>query len=73
NRLYNVVSKLGEFEPIMTCKIIGLFAQYIMEDFEKDFPDAFNSIEKDEQKRINKKLNTLVIDLIKEELMTLKV
>lgn len=73
NRLNNVVSKIGEFEPKMTGKIIGLFAQDILEDFEKDFPDAFNSIEKDEQKRINKKLNTLVIDLIKEELMTLKV
>jgi len=73
NRLHNVVSKVGEFEPKMIGKIIGLFAQDILEDFGKDFPDAFTSVEKDEQKRINKKLNTLVIDFIKEELMTLKV
>jgi Rnl2 family RNA ligase len=73
NRLNNVVSKIGEFEPKMMGKVIGLFAQDILEDFEKDFPSVFITIEKDEQKRINKKLNSLVIDCVKEELMTLKV
>lgn len=73
NRLHNVVSKVGEFEPKMVGKIIGLFAQDILEDFGKDFPEAFSTVEKDEQKRINKKLNTLVVDFIKEEFMTLKV
>ncbi|MDF2932172.1 MAG: hypothetical protein K0R36_1503 [Chryseobacterium sp.] len=73
NRLNNVVSKIGEFEPKMIGKVIGLFAQDILEDFEKDFPKVFTTIEKDEQKRINKKLNSLVIDVVKEELMTLKV
>lgn len=73
NRLNNVVSKTGEFEPEMMGKIIGLFAQDVLEDFEKDFPEAFAAIEKDEQKRINKKLNSLVIDLVKQELMTLKI
>ncbi|MEF9477754.1 RNA ligase, Rnl2 family [Chryseobacterium sp. RRHN12] len=73
NRLNNVVSKIGEFEPKIIGKVIGLFAQDILEDFQKDFPVAFAAIEKEEQKRINKKLNSLVIDFIKEELMTLKV
>ncbi|ANF49877.1 hypothetical protein A0O34_04685 [Chryseobacterium glaciei] len=73
NRLNNVVSKIGEFEPKMIGKVIGFFSQDILEDFEKDFPKVFTIIEKDEQKRINKKLNSLVIDFIKEELMTLKV
>ncbi|REC75854.1 RNA ligase, Rnl2 family [Chryseobacterium elymi] len=73
NRLNNVISKIGEFEPKMIGRIIGLFAQDILEDFGKDFPDIFNTIEKEEQKRINKKLNALIIDFIKEELMTLKV
>lgn len=73
NRLNNVISKIGEFEPKMIGKVIGLFAQDILEDFDKDFPAAFMAIEKEEQKRINKKLNSLVIDFIKEELMTLKV
>ncbi|KQM50380.1 RNA ligase, Rnl2 family [Chryseobacterium sp. Leaf201] len=73
NRLNNVMSKTGEFEPEMMGKIIGLFSQDVLEDFEKDFPEAFAAIEKDEQKRINKKLNSLVIDLVKQELMTLKI
>ncbi|MFP8895779.1 RNA ligase, Rnl2 family [Chryseobacterium sp. EZn1] len=73
NRLNNVLSKIGEFEPKMIGKVIGLFAQDILEDFDKDFSAAFMAIEKEEQKRINKKLNSLVIDFIKEELMTLKV
>ncbi|WP_336961237.1 RNA ligase, Rnl2 family [Chryseobacterium contaminans] len=73
NRLNNVMSKIGEFEPKMIGKVIGLFAQDILEDFEKDFPSVFTTIEKDEQKRINKKLNAAVIDCVKEELMTLKV
>lgn len=73
NRLHAVISKIGEFEPKMIGKVIGLFAQDILEDFEKDFPKAMNTIEKEEHKKINKKLNTLVIDCIKEELMTLKI
>ncbi len=73
NRLNNVVSKTGEFEPEMMGKIIGLFSQDVLADFEKDFPEVFAAIEKDEQKRINKKLNSLVIDLVKQELMTLKI
>jgi len=73
NRLNNVVSKIGEFEPKIIGKVIGLFSQDILEDFEKDFPKVFTTIEKGEHKRINKKLNSLVIDFIKEELMTLKV
>jgi len=73
NRLNNVVSKIGEFDPKMIGKVIGLFSKDILEDFEKDFPNVFKTIEKEEQKRINKKLNSLVIDVIKEELMTVKV
>jgi len=73
NRLNNVVSKIGEFEPKMVGKVIGLFAQDILEDFEKDFPNVFITIEKEEQKRNKKKLNSLVIDIVKEELMTVKI
>ena len=73
NRLNNVASKIGEFDPKMIGKVIGLFSQDILEDFEKDFPKVFTTIEKEEQKRINKKLNSLVIHVVKEELMTLKV
>lgn len=73
NRLHAVTSKIGEFEPKIMGKVIGLFAQDILEDFEKDFPNVFSTIEKEEQKRINKKLNALAITCIKEEFITLKV
>lgn len=72
NRLNNVISKIGEFQPKMIGQVIGLFAQDILEDFGKDFPEAFDSIEKEEQKRINKKLNTVVIDKVKAELAVSK-
>lgn len=72
NRLNNVVSKVGELEPKMVGKVIGLFAQDILEDFGKDFPEAFTTIEKEEQKMINKKLNSLVIDIVKQELISAK-
>ena len=72
NRLNNVLSKIGEFEPKMVGKVIGAFNQDVLVDFKKDFPDAFSTIEKDEVKRICKKLNSVVIDFIKEELMTPK-
>ncbi|WP_294288063.1 RNA ligase, Rnl2 family [uncultured Chryseobacterium sp.] len=72
NRLNNVISKIGEFGPKMAGKVTGLFAQDILEDFGKDFPEAFDSIEKEEQKRINKKLNAIVIDKVKEELTVSK-
>ncbi|WP_292011230.1 RNA ligase family protein [Chryseobacterium sp.] len=73
NRLYTVMSKIGEFEPEMMGKVTGIFVKDVLEDFEKDFPESFTVIEKEEQKRINKKLNSLVIQCIKEELMTIKV
>jgi len=50
NRLNNVMSKIGEFEPKMIGKVIGLFAKDILEDFEKDFPAAFTTIEKKNKK-----------------------
>ncbi|WP_054510551.1 RNA ligase, Rnl2 family [Chryseobacterium sp. ERMR1:04] len=73
NRLNNVISKIGEFEPKMIGKVIGLFSKDILEDFEKDFPKVFTTIEKDEQKRINKKLNSLVIETVNEELISAKI
>ncbi len=73
NRLYNVLSKEGEFTPKMMGKITGLFAQDILTDFMKDQAESFNTLEKEEQKGITKRLNNVIIKMIKEEFMTLKV
>ncbi|CAM3887889.1 MULTISPECIES: RNA ligase family protein [Flavobacterium] len=73
NRLYNVLSKEGEFHPKMIGKLVGLFSQDVIADFKKDHPNALEVLEKEEQKRINKRVNNQVIGLIKEEFMTFKV
>lgn len=73
NRLYNVLSKEGEFTPKMMGKITGLFAQDILTDFMKEQAESFNTLEKEEQKGITKRLNNAIIKMIKEEFMTLKV
>ncbi len=73
NRLYNVLSKEGEFTPKMMGKITGLFAQDILTDFMKEHAESFSTLEKEEQKGITKRLNNVIIKMIKEEFMTLKV
>lgn len=73
NRLYNVLSKDGEFQPKLMGKLVGLLSQDIITDFKKDNPTAFDVLEKEEQKSINKSINNQVIRLIKEEFMTIKV
>jgi Rnl2 family RNA ligase len=72
NRLYNVLSKEGEFDPTKTGKLIGLFSQDILSDFKKDHPMFLESLEKEEQKHITKSLNNQVVNAIKQEFMTFK-
>lgn len=73
NRLYNVLSKEGEFTPKIMGKLIGLLAQDALTDFMKEHSSAFEVLEKEERKWITKRLNNSVTKLIKEEFMTLKV
>ncbi len=73
NRLYNVLSKEGEFQPKMMGKLVGLLSQDVITDFRKDHPTALDVLEKEEQKSINKSVNNKVISLIKEEFITIKV
>lgn len=72
NRLYNVLSKEGQFHPKMMGKLIGLFSQDAQNDFIKENPNLFATIEKAEQRLIFKELNAKIIQLIKEEFMTFK-
>jgi Rnl2 family RNA ligase len=73
NRLYNVLSKEGEFTPKMLGKVIGLFAQDVLTDFKKEHPMVMETLEKEDQKGITKRLNNVIIKVIKEEFMTLKI
>lgn len=73
NRLYNVLSKIGEFHPKITGQLVGLFAKDVLNEFLKEQEESFLTLEKETQKAITKQLNKAVINMIKEEFMTLKV
>ncbi|MCL1973559.1 MAG: RNA ligase, Rnl2 family [Bacteroidetes bacterium] len=67
NRLNNVVSKIGQISvPKDTGKLIGLFSKDILDDFLKEHSGEYAAIEKSEQKVLNKHINSLATNLIKE-------
>jgi hypothetical protein len=67
NRLNNVVSKIGEISvPKDTGKLIGLFSKDILDDFLKEHSGEYASIEKSEQKILNRHINFLTTNLIKK-------
>jgi len=67
NRLNNVVSKIGQISvPKDTGKLIGLFSKDILDDFLKEHSGNYASIEKSEQKILNRHINSLATNLIKK-------
>lgn len=69
NRLNNVLSKEGAFEPQLMGKIIAATTQDVRQDFFKEHEHAFYALDKPEQKRLNKLMNSAIVQLIKTELM----
>jgi len=66
NRLNNVVSKIGQISvPKDTGKLIGLFSKDILEDFLKEHSGEYVSLEKSEQKILNRHINSLATNMIK--------
>jgi Rnl2 family RNA ligase len=66
NRLNNVVSKIGQISiPKETGKLIGLFSKDVLDDFLKEHSGEYASIEKSEQKILNRHINSLTTNLIK--------
>jgi Rnl2 family RNA ligase len=67
NRLNNVVSKIGTVSmPKETGKLIGLLSKDIIEDFLKEHAVEYHSLEKNEQKILNKHINAEAASLIKQ-------
>jgi Rnl2 family RNA ligase len=67
NRLNNVVSKIGTVSmPKDTGKLIGLFSKDILDDFLKEHSVRYHSLEKNEQKILNKQINSQASTLIKQ-------
>jgi Rnl2 family RNA ligase len=67
NRLNSVISKIGEVSmPRDTGKLIGLLSKDVQEDFLKEYSDEYFSLEKNEQKILNKHINSGAAGLIKQ-------
>lgn len=67
NRMNNVTSKIGAVSvPKDTGKLIGLFSKDILDDFLKENSGNYASLEKSEQKILNKHINMMATDLIKK-------
>ena len=69
NRLNNTISKVGEIVlPKDIGKLIGLLSKDVLEDFLKEHSGRYASLEKSEQKILNRHINKLSTDLIKKVL-----
>lgn len=67
NRLDNTISKIGEVTfPKDTGRLIGLLSKDVLEDFLKEHSGTYASLEKSEQKILNRHINKLGTDLIKK-------
>jgi Rnl2 family RNA ligase len=71
NRLNNVISKIGEVSfPKDTGRLIGLLSKDVLEDFLKEHSGVYASLEKSEQKILNRHINKQATDLIKKVYMS---
>ena len=67
NRLNNVISKIGQISfPKDAGKLIGLFSKDILDDFLKEHSGDYASLEKSEQKILNRHINSLATNFIKK-------
>lgn len=70
NRLANVVSHIGEVHvPKDFGKIMGLLTKDSLDDFLKEHGEDYSKLEKPEQKILNKELNKLSAELVKNVYM----
>ncbi len=70
NRLSNVLSKIGEVTTKDFGKVLGLFNKDILADFQKDYQEVLATLEKKEQKSINKSLGEVTTKLVRKRLIT---
>lgn len=69
-RVENCKSHLGEIElPRDFGKLMGEFSKDTLEEFMETHGDAYNALEKTEQKRFNSEVNKLCASVIKEKYM----
>lgn len=67
NRLANVVSHIGQVSfPKDFGRVMGLFAQDILNDYLKEHRDIYRCLSKSEQKEFNKEINRLATALVRK-------
>jgi len=69
NRLENVLSKIGKVTIKDFGKVVGLFNKDILEDFQKDYGEVLATLEKKEQKAINKSLGSITPKMVRNRLV----
>ncbi|MDR1882492.1 MAG: RNA ligase, Rnl2 family [Prevotella sp.] len=71
NRLNNTIGKIGEVSfPKDTGRLIGLLAKDVLEDFLKEYSGTYATLEKSEQKILNRHISKEAAELIKKVYMT---
>ena len=71
NRLTNVVSHIGEVHfPKDFGRVMGLLSKDVLEDFLKEHGGSYSSLDKCEQKSLNKEVNKLCTSLVKQVYMS---
>lgn len=68
NRLENVISKIGDVSEKDLGKLMGLFCNDVIEEFEKDFEKRLAAFEKKERKQITKYITPKVLGLVKDRI-----
>jgi Rnl2 family RNA ligase len=71
NRLRNVISKIGSITEKDFGKLNGLFNKDILEDFLKDHEEKFNSLAKDSQKVLTKKMSVYTAEMIRNNFLNI--
>jgi Rnl2 family RNA ligase len=69
NRLKNVISKFGDVTEKDFGKLSGMFTQDALKDFRKDNEILIETLEKDEEKVLNKQTNTECANLLRSNFL----
>jgi Rnl2 family RNA ligase len=68
NRMSNVISKIGPPTMKDMGKILGMFANDVLDDFVKEHGDEMEKLDKNEQKMVTKVINKPAVDLVKDRI-----
>jgi Rnl2 family RNA ligase len=65
NRLKNVLSKIGEINDKQFGILLGMFIKDVFEEYGKENSEKYNSLSKEEHKRVNKMVGQLAGNIIR--------